>query len=219
MLHVGTNQAPFEAQFDSDGAEHGAAADTAVGRADGPADGADVAVDLAGGGPEELEPSAMRVRTWLADVRHDRETRKAMIARMVVDGHVYSDEEESMITRGISMLADSAHRGGSVRPFKHGLTVDKSWSELQKETGLLAGHSELVIRGAGPLDIVAYLMDINGRHWRSRWDPEVDVRKEIREVRSSHCAIEFYECKTAPFRNRSFLSAFMWKKLTDAQYV
>jgi hypothetical protein len=165
-----------------------------------------------------LEPSAMHVRPWLADVRHDRATRKAMIARMVVDGYVYSEEEESMIKRALAMLADSAHPG-KVRPFKHGLTVDKSWSMLEKETGLLAGHSELVIRGAGPLDIIAYLMDLDGRHWRSQWDPEVDVRSEIREVRSPHCTIAFYECKTAPFRNRTFLSALMWQRLSDTQCV
>jgi hypothetical protein len=33
-----------------------------------------------------------------------------------------------------------------------------------------------VIRGATPLEVIAYLMDLNGRHFRSRINPEVDVR-------------------------------------------
>ena len=41
---------------------------------------------------------------WLVDVEHDRETRKHMIAQMVADRHVYSDEEESIIQRGLAMF-------------------------------------------------------------------------------------------------------------------
>ena len=37
-------------------------------------------------------------------------------------------------------------------------------------------YTHLVIRGATPLEVIAYLMDLNGRHFRSRINPEVDVR-------------------------------------------
>jgi hypothetical protein len=76
-----------------------------------------------------------------------------------------------------------------------------------------------MIRGAGPLDIIAYLMDAAGRHQQFRLDPHIEVRLETREVRSAHHAIIFYECKTPPFHNRTFLNALVWKKLSETQYL
>ena len=66
---------------------------------------------------------------WLVDVEHDRETRKHMIAEMVADRHVYSDEEDSIIQRGLAMLESDSARlcfpviptessAASVRTFK-----------------------------------------------------------------------------------------------------
>ena len=156
---------------------------------------------------------------WLADLEHDREARKDMIARMVADRHVYSDEEDSIIQRGLAMLAANSAQAGKVQHFKHGPTIDSSWTKLDNRSGLLVGNTECVIRGAGPLDIIAYLMDLNGRHFRSTLDPETDVRDELREVRSSHHIVEFYECKLAPFHNRTFLQSLVWKKLSDAQFI
>jgi hypothetical protein len=156
---------------------------------------------------------------WLVDVEHDRETRKRMIAQMVADRHVYSDEEDSIIQRGLAMLEADLAQVGKVRQFKHGPTIDSSWTKLDKGSGLLVGNTQCVIRGAGPLDIIAYLMDLHGKHWRSQWDPDADIRSEIREIRSSHHIVEFYEGKMAPFQNRTFLQAFVWKKLSDTQFV
>jgi hypothetical protein len=156
---------------------------------------------------------------WLVDVEHDRENRKHMIAQMVADRHVYSDEEDSIIQRGLAMLEADSAQVGKVRQFKHGPTIDSSWTKLDKGSGLLVGNTQCVIRGAGPLDIIAYLMDLHGMHFRSTLDPETDVRDELREVRNSHHIVEFYECKTAPFRNRTFLQALVWKKLSDTQFV
>ena len=135
---------------------------------------------------------------WLVDVEHDRETRKHMIAQMVADRHVYSDEEDSIIQRGLAMLEADSAQVGKVRQFKHGPTIDSSWTKL---------------------DIIAYLMDLDGMHFRSTLDPETDVRDELREARNSHHIVEFYEGKAAPFQNRTFLQAFVWKKLSDTQFV
>jgi hypothetical protein len=156
---------------------------------------------------------------WLVDVEHDRETRKRMIAQMVADRHVYSDEEDSIIQRGLAMLEADSAQVGKVRQFKHGPTIDSSWTKLDKGSGLLVGNTQCVIRGAGPLDIIAYLMDLHGMHFRSTLDPETDVRDELREVRNSHHIVEFYEGKAAPFQNRTILSTLMWKQLSDAQFV
>ena len=92
---------------------------------------------------------------WLVDVEHDRETRKHMIAQMVEDRHVYSDEEDSIIQCGLAMLEADSAQVGKVRQFKHGPTIDSSWTKLDNRSGLLVGNTECVIRGAGPLDIIA----------------------------------------------------------------
>jgi hypothetical protein len=102
---------------------------------------------------------------------------------------------------------------------KLGPTVDSRWTQRDNATGELVGYVELVIRGAGPLEIIVYLMDLNGRHFRSTLDPKTDVRDELREVRNLHHIVEFYEGKAAPFKNRTFLNTLMWKQLSDAQFV
>ena len=122
-----------------------------------------------------------------------------------------------MIQRRLAML--STNSAGKARHFKSGPTVDSSSTRLDEESGLLVGNTQLVIRGAGPLDIIAYLMDAGSRHQQSRADPQVDVRFEVKEVRNVHHVITFYEIKTAPFQNRTLLNALMWKKLSNAQYA
>ena len=156
---------------------------------------------------------------WLVDLEHDQETRRDIILRMVSQEHLYDDDEDSMIQRGLAILAADSAQTGSVPQSKHGPTVDASWTKLDEGSGLLVGYTTLVLRGAGPLDIIAYLMDLNGRHFRSTLDPKTDVRDELREVRNLHHIVEFYEGKAAPFKNRTFLNTLMWKQLSDAQFV
>jgi hypothetical protein len=140
-----------------------------------------------------------------------------MIAEMVADRTTYDCEEDSIIQCCLAMLA--ADSAGKARHFKSGPTVDSSSTRLAEDSGLLVGNTQLVIRGASPLDIIAYLMDVKSRINESRLDPLTDVRLEIREVRNVHHIITFYEGKIAPFRNRTFLNASVWKKLSDMQCV
>jgi hypothetical protein len=101
---------------------------------------------------------------------------------------------------------------------KHGATVESSWTRLD-EDGVLVGGTELVIHGASPLDIIAFLMDVDSRFNNCRLDPNVDVRLEIKEVRNPHYSVTFKEVRLAPFQNRTFLLAFLWKKLSETQFV
>ncbi len=92
-------------------------------------------------------------------------------------------------------------------------------STKSARTGELVGYVELVIRGAGPLDIIAYLMDLIMDGTFAPPLTETDVRDELREVRNSHHIVEFYEGKAAPFQSRTFLHTLMWKQLSDARFV
>jgi hypothetical protein len=170
---------------------------------------------------------------WLVDLEHDGANRKERIARMVADGSPYSAEEDSAIQRQLAILpaADSAEAGksqpqpsktrrpNSVQLLKHGATVDSAWTKFDEERGRLLGYTQLVIRGASALDIIAYCMDADSRHMRSRADPAVDLRLDVKEERNSHYIVVFTEKGTAPFQNRTFLSALTWKKLSDTQYI
>jgi hypothetical protein len=198
-----------------------------------------LAADSAGKVPR-LKKVDAHALPWLVDLEHDLKSRKGKMVKMVGDGTPYEDDEDSVIQSLLVMLAaDSAHVGhisGSFtqtiqRPFsqaiqglkmrrlKHGPTTDSSWTKLDKKSGLLVGNTHLVIRGASPLDIIAYLMDPDGRHQQSKRNRESEVRLEIREARNVHCAVLFYEVKMPPFRNRTFLNIVVWKKLSETQYV
>ena len=50
----------------------------------------------------------------------------------------------------------------------------------------------------------------------SRVDPSVYVHYEKREAKNSHHLIAFTEMKNPPFHNRTFLTATIWKKLSEA---
>lgn len=154
---------------------------------------------------------------WLADLKHDRASREEWIKRIVAERHAYTADEEAMIQHQLAQFAASATDARQL--LKHGAGVDSSWTNYDEESGLLVGTTELVVRGAGLFDILSYLMDADSRHMQSRADPQLDVRLDIREVVNAHHVIVFTEKKTAPFQNRTFLSALTWKKLSDTQYV
>ena len=159
---------------------------------------------------------------WLADLEHDRASRVEMIGRMLADTAPYNAEEDSRIQRLLAMLshgADGAEKAQQRNQIVRGATVDSSWTTFDEESGLMVGNTQLVIRGAGPLDIISYLMDLGGRHRQAVLNRDVELFLDVKEVRSAHCTIVFSEFKTAPFRNRTFLQHVMWKKLSDSQYV
>ena len=225
---LGTDEASAEADVDRDGHTLDDPAHT----------GAAIAAD--GGATLQIEVHAT-APPWLVDLEHDRKIREGMMAEMVADGTLYDHEEDSMMQRLLAMLAadsvlvsqissrsysqamqrsfSQAIQAPEVRHAKHGPTVGSSWTKLDKESGRLVGNTQLVIRGAGPLDIVAYLMDVKSRISESRTDPRVQVRFEIKEVRNAHHIVTFYESNMAPFQNRTFLNASVWKKLSGTQYV
>jgi hypothetical protein len=201
VFSPGTDEADAEAE--ADGEE--------------PAARAHDAVEANGGAAQRIEVD-VHLQAWLADIEHDRETRADIIEQILAGGHLHSPEEDSKIQAMLAMLATDSSQKRRARHLKHGATVESSWTKLD-EDGVLVGHSRLVIHGASPLDIIAYLMDADSNYIRSRFDPNVDVRHEVREVRNAHYSVIFDEVKAAPFQNRTFLQAFVWKKRSDATYV
>jgi hypothetical protein len=197
---AGTDEADTEAE--ADGEE--------------PAARAGDAIEANGGAAQRIEVDE-RAGAWLADVEHDRATRADMIEQMLAGGHLYSPEEDSKVQELLAMFTTDSSQTRTVRQLKHGATVESSWTRLD-EDGVLVGGTELVIHGASPLDINAFLMDLGSRCNTCRLNPKVDVQYGVREVRNPHYSVTFNEVKTAPFRNRTFLQAVLRKKLSETHF-
>jgi hypothetical protein len=85
-------------------------------------------------------------------------------------------------------------------------------------SGQLAGHTgkaSALIRGAkDPQEIIAFLMEFDGRYLRSETDSAVAVA-EVLEGLSPHCAIVYNVVRMEPFKARSFLSTICCKQVAD----
>ena len=176
---------------------------------------------VAPGGAHNIAPVAAQ---WLADSAHDRERRQQLIVQLGMDFQPYSETEAGEILYGLKMLDDFATSGSTVRELACAATVDTA---VVKETrgqarGLVGrgvaeviGKTELTIRGASPQDVIAYLMLLDGKHFQSTVNKAQEVRNEIREVKNPHHFVSYYEVKTAPFQNRTFLSSLVCQQLSD----
>ncbi len=130
------------------------------------------------------------VAVWLADVEHDRTSREALITSMSTVQE-YSAEEDVSVERGLAMFEVFMSCGGHEERLQRRETVVHCNLKLHEQSGLMFGRIELIIRGASCKDLVAYLMDYHGRHWRSRLDPASEIHDAICEVRiriTSRCA-------------------------------
>ena len=162
----------------------------------------------------------------LLDVEHDRGQRQQLIEQMGVDMLPHSEEEALAIQRGEDMLrCFETNRPRDLRQLRCAATVDISLvketrsarmqGDIRRSVADVIGKTELIIRGASPQDVIAYMMLLNGKHFQSTQNQELDVFNEIREVKNPHHSVAYYEVKTAPFRNRTFLSSLVWRQLSD----
>jgi hypothetical protein len=90
----------------------------------------------------------------------------------------------------------------------------RSETKLDVATGLLLGRAVAMIR-ARPQEIVAYLLNYDGRHLQSRRYPAVDVRSEVLEHVNPYHTIVFNRKKATGIRDRTFLNSIVAKRLAD----
>jgi hypothetical protein len=112
----------------------------------------------------------------------------------------------------LDILAKSA---GKAVPMKHAKTVQVARTKYDKRTDRLVGEVELLVP-ASPEQVVAFLMHFKSKFYLSHLDPDIDVRYELLEVKNLHHIVCLSEKKTAPFQNRTFLSAILWRKISNA---
>jgi hypothetical protein len=163
-------------------------------------------------------PAASRDETlqvWLNDARDDGAWREATVQEMREGEHSYSPEETALIARGTALLGTFATGKGKARPMRHSKTVKIAETKHDEKSGLLIGHVEAEVC-TSPEQVVAFLMHFDSKFFRSiEWNPEVDVRREVLEVRNPLHTVIFLEKKPAPFQNRTWLSSLLWQKVSN----
>jgi hypothetical protein len=153
-------------------------------------------------------------RLGLADFEHDGAWRDEMVDELRKGGQVYSEEEAQHFAEATDMLNNVAKSTGKVVPMKRAKTVQMACTKYDKRTDRLVGEVELLVP-ASPEQVVAFLMHSHSKFNLSHLDPDIDVRWELLEAKNLHHIVCLSEMKTAPFQNRTFLSAILWRKLSD----
>jgi hypothetical protein len=157
----------------------------------------------------------LNTRLGLANFADDGAWRDEMVKEMRKSGQVYSEKEARHFAEATDMLNDLAKAAGKVVPMKHAKTVQMARTKYDKRTDTLVGEVELLVP-ASPEQVVAFLMHFNSKFNLSHLDPDTDVRYELLEVKNLHHIVCLLEKKTAPFQNRTFLGAILWRKISDA---
>ena len=88
-------------------------------------------------------------------------------------------------------------------------------TKYDKRTETLVGEVELLVP-ASPEQVVAFLMHFNSKFNLSQLDADIDVRRELLEVKNLHHSVCFSEMKAPGLQNRTFLVALLWRKISDA---
>jgi hypothetical protein len=156
--------------------------------------------------------------TWLSDVAHDEGQRKERIDAMEASACDIGDTfDNDTVATGLAMFRQFDGSSAIVKHLKHSATITRSETKHDARSGLLLGLVEAEIR-ATPQEIVAYMLDYDGRHLQS--DPESDpastVRREVLEAVNPFHIIIFNRRKAPGIRDRSFLNAVLAKKLAHS---
>jgi hypothetical protein len=167
-----------------------------------------------------LEPEDLA--TWLADVAHDEGRRGARVAAIDSAHQVYDEVEDSLLEQGRALFRRFDSSSGKATERKaasaQAHTLVRSETKVEQATGLLLGRTEVIIRGATPQQILAYILDLDGRHMQqtTTHNPANDVRSETVQAVNDHHTIIFLRKKQLGFSDRTFLNSVVAKKVSEA---
>jgi hypothetical protein len=168
--------------------------------------------DVNSGTPDASHDEKLQV--WLNDAQDDGAWRDAAVQEMRQGEQSHSWEETALITRGTALLGTFATGKGKAQSMRRSKTVELANTKHDERSGLLIGHVEAEVR-TSPEQAIAFLMHFGSKFFQSTLNHEVNVRREVLEVRSPHYTVVFLEKKSAPFQNRTFLNALLWQKVSD----
>ena len=156
-------------------------------------------------------------QSWIVDVMHDANERAGRITELgSASGLSYSASEKGLIEKGLDMFALFERSSAGVKQLAHSATILYSETKLDEATGLLLGQAAAMVR-AKPQEIVAYLLNQDGRHVQSVSDPDMYVRFEVLQRVNAHHTIIFIRGNFgAGLSARTFLNSLVAKRVADA---
>ena len=162
---------------------------------------------------------------WVDDTKIDISTRLEFEKDMG-QPQIYSNEEDSIITAGVSLLAmfDSSELKLAPLKMKSPLLLNPSIL-VKKNDNNVYGSVRCLIRGATVEKAVAYLLCYNSRLADKYERNPLYVDKSIIATLNSHHSIFHYRIRAPAFfanfkvRDRDFLASFVWKQLSPTQFV
>jgi hypothetical protein len=122
--------------------------------------------------------------------------------------------ENRLLEKGSAMFEVFDSSSAVAKELEHSATIMRSETKLDVATGLLLGRAVAMIR-ARPQEIVAYILEYDGRHLQSRRDPAVDVRSEVLEHVNAHHIVIFNRKKATGCSHRTFLNSTVAKQVAD----
>jgi hypothetical protein len=165
-----------------------------------------------------LQPKleAEKLAAWLDDANHDVMLRlKTMNAIEPASNQLHTATERETIEKGEAVFAQYDRSLAPVTQLKRSATIARSETKLDEAGRLLLGRAEVEVR-ASPLEIVAYMLNYDGRHIQSDWDPVVDVRSEVVARVNEHHTIVFNRRKLGSgLSDRTFLNSVVAKKVAE----
>ena len=165
-----------------------------------------------------LQPKleAEKLAAWLDDANHDVMLRlKTMDALEPASNQVHTVAEREMIEKGEAVFAQYDRSSAPVTQLKRSATLTRSETKLDEAGRLLLGRAEVEVR-ASPLEMVAYMLNYDGRHVQSDWNPAVDVRTELVARVNEHHTIVFVRKKAGSgLSDRTFLNSLVAKKVAE----
>jgi hypothetical protein len=156
------------------------------------------------------------LKEWLGDAAHDEQNRQDVILALQT-AQSYTAWERREIDASRRLLSQFESSAAKRHPIKSRATVEQAETKRDDDTGgLLLGRTELLIRGATPRQIAAYLLNANdsrqeNRHRWSAWT----VRCCNLQTVNDHHVVSFYRCRASGFADRTFLLSIIAEQLLD----
>jgi hypothetical protein len=153
--------------------------------------------------------------SWLADVTHDTALRQETTdAIEPASDQVYTTAEGALIDSGTAIFADYDASSAPVTKMKCSAIMARSETKLDAAGRLLLGRAEVEIP-ASPQEIVAYILNYDGRHIGKN-DPTFDIRSEMVARVNAHHTIVFNRKKLGSgLSDRTFLNSLIAKKVSE----
>jgi hypothetical protein len=165
-----------------------------------------------GGGAQMTSLEFLESRMGLADFVHDSAWREALVDEMRKTEQSYSEEESRLLAAAKDLLRNIDE---GARPVKHAKTIDVAHMRRDMRNGRWWVKIKAVIP-TSPRQVVAFLMQIESKFNDSPSNREFDVGSKVLEAKNLHHVVAFRQATNKPHRDRTFLNALVWRKISDA---